>query len=97
MADGSSIHAMFQDKMKQLGNVSEAFHREGISFVRSLLNANPAQGPKAEEALRHPFLTSHFVGDALDLMPPKVRVLVPQTTRGRELWGALISMLDKEE
>jgi hypothetical protein len=98
MAIEPAIHAIFHDTMEQLSEVSEAFHREGISFVKSLLTVDPAQRPTAEDALRHPFLTSTFVSSALDSMPPKVRTLIPQTTQGREAFEVFLTMCgDKEE
>ncbi len=57
--------------MKQLAGASEEFKQEGVSFLRALLQPDPARRLTAQQALEHPFLTSAFVTVDPATMPPK--------------------------
>ncbi len=65
------IHAKFQEDVAQLGEVSDVFYEEGVSFVKSLLQCDPTKRMTADMALSHPFLTTNFTSAALDALPSR--------------------------
>ncbi len=94
MGKSSAVQTKFEAGVQQLAEVSKAFHREGVDFLRGLLHPDPAHRLTAEQALQHPFLTSDSLGGTQHELPPKVerRRHVPQNTQDRELWAACVKM-----
>jgi hypothetical protein len=86
----STIQATFDQRVGQLAEASENYHREGVSFVRGLLDPNPSTRMTAEGALAHPFLTGSFPEVPPGLVPTKVERPPPilKTTMDRLLWEA---------
>jgi hypothetical protein len=94
--EGSTIHGTFTQRVGQLAEASEDYHREGVSFLKGLPDPDPSTRMTAEQALAHPFLTGTSVGP--DLVPTKVEGPPPilKTTVDRMMWEACIQ-LSKEE
>ncbi len=67
------MHAKFREAVQQLAEVSDDFQQHGVSFLRSLLDPDPAKRLTAEGALSHPFLAKSFHGAALDNVPPGMK------------------------
>ncbi len=94
VSESRPIHATVREAVQQLAGASEEYQREGIHFLRALLNPDPAKRLTAQQALDHPFLTNAFDSVAPDNMPPKIEepILVDNTlTRAvekacRKLW-----------
>jgi serine/threonine protein kinase len=81
-----------------LAGASEEYQREGIDFLRALLNPDPAKRLTAEQALDHPFLTHDFDSVAPDSMPPAIKkpILVDNTLT-RAVRKACQKMWDKKD
>jgi serine/threonine protein kinase len=94
----STIQATFDQRVGQLAEASENYHREGVSFVRGLLDPNPSTRMTAEEALAHPFLTGSFPEVPPCLVPTKVERPPPilKTTMDRWLWEACGKLCNEE-
>jgi serine/threonine protein kinase len=90
--ESSTIHATFNQRVGQLAEASEEYHREGVSFVRGLLDPNPDTRLTAEEALKHPFLAGDFPDVPPDLIPTLVEEPPPKlkNTMDRMLWEACV-------
>jgi hypothetical protein len=65
----SIVHATFNRAVEELAAASEDYQREGVAFLRGLLEPNPKKRMTAEEAIRHPFLTGSFLEVAPHLLP----------------------------
>jgi hypothetical protein len=65
----SVVHTTFNRAVEELAAASEAYKREGIAFLRGLLEPNPKKRMTAEDVIRHPFLTCSFLEVAPDLLP----------------------------
>jgi hypothetical protein len=72
---------------------AEEYHREGVAFLRGLLDPDPATRMTAHQALNHPFLTGSFLV-APDLIPTKVARprREPKNTLERMLYEAIDKM-----
>ncbi len=70
--------------------MGEDFHRQGVEFLRGLLDPDPAQRMSVAGALQHPFLTGDFPGAAQDALPPAMErpPIILEDTADRELWEA---------
>jgi hypothetical protein len=78
-----------------LAEASKNFKRDGISFLRALLQTNPANRLTAEKALQHPFLASAFNCVAPGKMPPKVEEEVkPETTLDHYMRDAISTFVE---
>ncbi len=77
MSEPRPIHATFREAVKQLAGASEEYQREGIHFLRALLNPDHAKHLTAQQALDHPFLTNAFDSVAPDSLPPKIEKPIP--------------------
>jgi hypothetical protein len=88
----STIHATFNKRVGQLAEASEEYHREGVAFLRGLLDSNPDTRMTAEQALEHPFLAGHFPDVPPDLIPTLVKEPPPvlKNTMDRMLWEACV-------
>ncbi len=85
----------FQEKVEVLVKASEDFKRHGVSFLRALLQTNPANRLTAEKALQHPFLTNAFPCVAPDTMPPEVEEEAqPETTLDLEMREAISEFVE---
>ncbi len=96
--EGSAIHATFHQRVGQLAEASEDYHREGVSFLKALLDPDPSTRMTAEQALAHPFLTGTFLEIRPDLVPTKVERPPPilKTTRDRLMWEACIQLCKED-
>jgi hypothetical protein len=81
VSESRPIHATFREAVQQLAGASEEYQRDGIHFLRALLNPDPAKRLTAEQALDHPFLINDFDSVAPDSMPPAIEkpILVDNT------------------
>jgi serine/threonine protein kinase len=94
VSESRPIHTTFREAVQQMAAASEEYQREGIHFLRALLNPDPAKRLTAEEAFDHPFLTGAFDSVAPDSLPPETEepILIDNTlTRAvrkacRKLW-----------
>jgi hypothetical protein len=90
LSESRPVHAHFKEQVQKLAGASEEFKREGVSFLRALLQPDPAKRLTAQQALEHLFLASAF--DSVDpaALPPQIEkpVIVDDTFR-REFREAL--------
>lgn len=91
-----AVHDKFREAVQQLAGVSEDFKGDGEDFLRGLLHPNPADRLTAEQALRHPFLTDHFLTAALDTMPPAVeKEFTMETTLDQRIADFCVKLCQK--
>jgi hypothetical protein len=55
-----------------MAGASESYQREGVAFLRALLQPDPVKRMTAKQALCHPFLTGSFREVAPDIFPPEL-------------------------
>jgi hypothetical protein len=88
MSEAKSVHATFNESVKQLAAASEDYKRDGVDFLLRLLQPNPNTRMTMDEALRHPFLTRTFFDVDHDAMPPEIMEdIMLETTLDRVLWA----------
>jgi serine/threonine protein kinase len=67
-----------------------------MSFIRALLQPDPAKRPTAEQALEHPFLAKVFRSVSPESMPPPIKKLSrPETTLDCGLRAACLKLMQK--
>jgi hypothetical protein len=88
--ESSPVHATFNQSVEQMAGASQGYQREGIAFLRALLQPDPTKRMTAKEALCHPFLTGSFPEVAPDIFPPELEEeeLVVETSLDRTLLEA---------
>jgi hypothetical protein len=93
-AETSALHATFHRRVNLLVGVTDEFCQAGTDFLLGLLQPDPSKRMTAKDAVHHPFLTSPFLGAALDVMPVELDEdrCVPQNTFERELYQAIVEM-----
>ncbi len=96
MSESRSVHTIVQEAAQQLAEASEEFQREGVNFLRALLQVDPAKRLTAQQAVEHPFLTKAFLRVAIDSMPPAIKKpVIPETTLDRQLREACRKLIQK--
>jgi hypothetical protein len=88
---------MFNGRLGQLAEASEDYHREGVAFVRGLLDPDPDSRMTAKQALNHPFLVGSFPDVAPALIPTRVARprREPRSTLERQLLAAIDLMCNE--
>jgi serine/threonine protein kinase len=97
VSESRPVHAHFKEQVQQLAGASEDFKREGVSFLRALLQPDPAKRLTARQALEHPFITNAFNSVDPAAMPPKIEKPVMVDTTFRREWREVFNQRRKME